>query len=139
MRLTMALLLMTVAGTAVADGFIAVCEADGVTAYRHSTDMSGKDMGAEWSRGEKFPGKFRFNFDGQKMEIDGKQAAVMYWNGVLLVALDGGDSDAAVSLWSYAFNLDLEEVVGTQVNAFRTIGTGIKARVANFTCDFTYQ
>lgn len=49
---------------AIAGQFVAVCEADGVHAYRNTTDISGEPLGAEWSEGEKFSGKFRFAFDG---------------------------------------------------------------------------
>ena len=138
MKTTVCMAILLVVSPVFADSFTAVCDADGVHAYRHDLNMAGDDMGANWSTGEKFPGKFRFSFDGENLEIDGKQAAVLYWNGIVLVAMDGGTTDSAASIWTYAINLDLEEVVGAQVNAFRNIGTGVKARAMNFKCEFSY-
>ena len=124
---------------ALGDGFTAVCDADGVHAYRHDTTMSGDDMGAEWTSGEKFAGKWRFTFDGERIEIDGEEAGLLFWDGNVLAATTGDSTDSSVSIWTYAINLDLEDIVAAQVNAYRVMGTGIKTRAVNFVCEFTYH
>lgn len=133
-----AFLFLSVSRVAFADQFVAVCDADGVHAYRNSTNISGEPMGAEWTTGETFAGKFRFSFDGETVEVDGKEAVLISWNGNVLTALTAGISEDAASVWSYAINLDLEEIVGAQVNAYRVLGTGIKTRAINFKCEFDY-
>jgi len=121
-----------------ASGFTAVCKADKTHAYRNSTDISGNEMGAEWSDTEKFSGNWTFAFQGgENLEVDGKLLPILFWNGIVMVAIDHNASDMAVSTWTYAINLDLEDIVGSQVNAYRTMGTGIKARSVNFICEFT--
>lgn len=54
-----------------------------------------------------------------------------------MAAVDHNASDSAVSTWLYAINLDLEEVIGSQVNGFRSVGSGLKARSVNYRCEFT--
>jgi len=125
--------------TVFADQFVAVCDADGVHAYRNSTNISAEPMGAEWKSGERFSGKWRFAFDGKKIQVDGKEAVLISWNGNVLTAISAVVLEDAASIWSYAINLDLEEIVGAQVNAYRTIGTGIKTRAVNFKCRFDYD
>lgn len=140
MRAILAFVLLIACGSAQAIEFVAVCKADGVHAYRHSTDIGGNDMPAEWSSGEKFAGSWRFSFSGgDTIEIDGNESAVLYWNGNILIAIDGGTTDVAAQFWTYAINLDLEEIVGAQVNGFRMLGTGLKTRAVNFKCEFTYK
>ena len=96
-------------------------------------------MEGGWSEDEKFSGKFRFSFDGEKFMVDGKESVLVSWNGSQLTAVVPSASDHAGSIWSYAVNLDIEEIVGAQVNSYRAIGTGIKTRSVSFDCKFDYS
>jgi hypothetical protein len=62
----------------------------------------------------------------------------VFWNGVVLTAVEVAASTVSSSMWSYALNLELEEIVGAQVNAYRVIATGVKVRAVNFNCEFTW-
>ena len=125
-----------------ASGFTAICEADKVHAYRQATDISGNDIsnGDGWSDDEKFNGKWAFSFQGgDKLELDGKLLPIIYWDGVSMVAIDQNTSPIAVNTWAYAVNLELKEIVGSQVNSSSGFGAGIKARSMNFICEFSSE
>ena len=136
MRIGLFLVLLFSGSQAFSAGFTAVCKADGVHGYRHSTDTNGKLMPVEWSDDESFFDDWTFVYDGSDtLTLDGKEI-VLLTKGQLIFAVDAATSEIAGSVWSYALNLDINEIVATQVNAFNSYVVGVKARVVSFNCEF---
>lgn len=132
------LLALLVSQPAFSAGFTAVCDASETHAYRSSVSMTEQSFGAGWTSDEVFFDKWTFVFDGKgELLLDGEAIQVLHWDGVSLMALDYSSSSDAASAWLYAFNLNLKDVVGSQVNSYLTIASGIKARSTKFDCQFT--
>lgn len=140
MRASLFAILLLLVPTAYAEGFTAICDADGARAYRHGKGLAGQEEPPEWSSDEDFATSWRFTFDGEEnLQVDGKKVLIAFWNGSILTAVDPANNNAAASIWTYAFNLDLQEIVATQVNTYRSIGTGVKARLVKLKCRFSFR
>lgn len=138
MKIFVFFILIILSTLSFAEGFTAICEAEETHAYRNSLDASGRNLGSEWSDDEKFFNKWTFVFNGgEEILLNGIPLQILFWDGTSLIAIEHTESDTAVSTWTYAFNLKLKDVVGSQVNSYRILGTGIKARSTNFDCDFS--
>lgn len=133
-------LALLVSQTAFSAGFTAICDASETHAYRSSASITEQSLGAGWTSDEVFFDKWTFVFDGKgQLLLDGEAVQVLHWDGVSLMALDYSSSSNAASAWLYAFNLDLKDVVGSQVNSYLTIASGIKAGSTKFDCEFTHH
>ena len=124
-----------------AESFTGLCKDDVGKGFRNETDLSGMPSVRDWTEDENFGGTWRFHYDNSKTElmIDGKPTVMIVRDGKQMIALQFSQNETAVSLWSYAINLNLEEVVASQVNSFN-MGpwNGLKSRAISFTCNFTY-
>ena len=120
--------------------FSAVCKSDQTHAYRYDIGLHDqKTVNEEWSTNEKFFDDWVFEFDGDNLIVDGTQAIVLPSPDDLLVAITYGANDIASSLWAYVVNIPLARIGAAQVNGFvGVLSEGIKTRVTNLNCDFTY-
>ena len=41
-------------------------------------------------------------------------------------------------VWTYVINLEVEEIVAAEITGSDIIGSGVKGRVVQLDCDFTY-
>jgi len=122
------------------DGFTAICEADGVHAYRSYTDISGKMLEPEWTTEERFYNSaWSFHFDGDEFTVSGKPASVLFNNENKMIVLEGGDSQEAATYYLYAINLDIKEITASEANVYDVLSSGIKARIINFSCSFDFH
>ena len=69
----------------------------------------------------------------------GKKGRVLMSGDAVLLAVTGGASAVAVSLWSYAINLRSETITASSVNASNVISSGVKARAIQLKCSFRYN
>jgi hypothetical protein len=120
-------------------GFQASCRAKEVHGYRRDSGVGDQPEDGRWSTEDEFSGPFIFSFDGETLHVNGESTVRLHWDGVLLSALSAGENEHATSVWTYAVNLGMGEIVGTQVNAHRFAGSGIKARAVQFSCEFRGQ
>lgn len=140
MRALVIAILLCVSHSAWSKQFSATCEPDETHAYRNSMDIGGQPLGAEWTDDEEFFSKWNFDFNGRnRLLLEGERIEIIYWDGTSLLAIENSSNESAASSWLYAFNLDLNDLVGSQVNSYSTLGTGIKARSSNFICDFSFR
>lgn len=121
--------------------FEAVCRDLNTHGYRDATDFHGDHPGGIWTTAEKFGSTWKFTFTPpDQIRIDDKTAYVLAQNPGLLIAAEApGNNEDAVTFWTYAINIGMQRVVGSQVNAyggFEALTRGVKARSTNFDCDF---
>jgi len=117
--------------------FSATCKDKQVEAYRYATDVNGKIINDEWSKGEKFQSKWHFKYTGgDVILLDGKPFPIIAKSGPCIIFSDGGEAPFGVGIWVYAINLKLKRIVAAQVQAGHGIIVGIKTRSVCLDCDF---
>ena len=132
--------------------FVATCEAQGTRRYDHLTNLSGELVTREWSKNEKFftdgPWEVFSYKSGDSyvhlLKTDTRAKIVARFPN-LLIANHSSEGTRGISVWSYAMNLHLNEIVAAQTNASGSNGedkdkvmAGLKARIVQLKCDFQY-
>ncbi len=123
--------------------FNATCIDKQTHGYRANTDLTGERMLPDtWSTDEKFIGghfeTFRYISGQNSVHLTKRNlnAPIVAKTSNTIIFVDVHQAETAISLWSYAVNLRIKKIVGTQVNAFENFGTGLKARVVELQCEF---
>ena len=104
-------------------------------AFRSNEDINGNKMPDEWTRETGLP-EIRISYpgSGDTALIDGKQNMAIV-EGTNIIILEYASNGQSQSLWSYAVNLKLREVVAAQVNTSFVFGmAGLKARAVQLRC-----
>jgi len=98
-------------------------------------------MEGSWTTDEHFNSSWSFKYDGNgHIVIDGKRGRVLAQNpGVLIVSEIPATNGIAASVWVYAIQIGMGEVVASEVNAyggFKREDQGVKVRSTQFDCKF---
>lgn len=134
---------LSVAAPADMPGFAAVCDDKSGRALRSDRAAHEKAITSEWSDNETFPIKpfLRISYQaGANFALDlqtRRQLPVVAEANATMIILDANSNGGSVSAWSYAINLETDQIVATQANAFNAFGAGIKGRVVELSCKFS--
>ena len=124
--------------------FVATCEDIDTHGYRSGTDINGKRLDPEWSTDEHFGGDTFETFTYKKgdnyvylLTTDHKARIVQRREKILILVEDWWNTGGS-GVWTYVINLEVEEIVAAEITGSDIIGSGVKGRVVQLDCDFTY-
>ena len=104
-------------------------------AFRSDEDINGNKMPNEWTKETGLPTiNIAYPGSGEYALIDGKRHMAIA-EGTNVIVLEYASNGQSQSLWSYAVNLKLREVVAAQVNTSFVFGMGgLKTRAIQLRC-----
>jgi hypothetical protein len=122
-------------------GFSAICTTDESRRYDSAYAYDGSRLEPEWSENENFyTPDWAFSYKGgDTIEIAGKEYTALLFGPELIFAVEPSVGSVGVSLWTYAINLKMKEIVATQVNSSIGAAPLIKARIVTFDCKWSFH
>ena len=122
-------------------GFTAICTIDESRRYDSGYRYDGSRMEPEWSENENFATPdWAFSYKGgNKIEIAGNEHTAMPFSKDLLFAIEPAEGPIGASFWMYAINLQMKEIVATELNSSIGAGPQIKARIVTFKCKWSFH
>lgn len=98
-------------------------------------------MEPEWSENENFfTPDWAFSYKGgDRIEIAGKEYNALVFTPELIFTIEPSEGPIGASLWTYAINLAMKEVVATEINSSVGGAPQIKARIVTFDCKWSFH
>ena len=122
-------------------GFTAICTTDKSRRYDSGYAYDGSRMEPEWSENENFfTPDWAFSYKGgDRIEIAGKEHPVAVFSPELLFAVEQTSGISGASMWTYAINLEMKELVATYVQSNIGGAPQITARIVTFDCKWSFH